>query len=181
MSIESVMPSNHLSVLCHPSNILATWWEEPTHRKRSWWWERLKAGGEGDNRGWDVWMASSTQWAWVWVNSGSWWWRGSPGMLQSMELQRVGHDWMTELTDWWAPFSDSKQDTEGRTNVFLAYNSQVTMAAQFTRKKTLKFRALASILFPFWLQHAAANTMHSTALPDHWGWQENLSKSAHSI
>ena len=60
-------------------------------------WERLKAGGEGDNRGWDGWMASLTQWAWVWVNSGSWWWTGKLGMLQFMGSQRVGHDWATEL------------------------------------------------------------------------------------
>ena len=68
-----------------------------THFKRPWWWERFKVGGDGDNRGWDGWMASSTQWAWVWVNSRSWWWIGSPGMLQSMELQRIGHNWATEL------------------------------------------------------------------------------------
>ena len=61
---------------------------------------RLKAGGEGDDRGWDSWMASLTQWTWVWVNSGSWRWTGRPGVLQSMGLQRVGHDWTTELTDW---------------------------------------------------------------------------------
>ena len=79
------------------SNILATWCKELTHWKRPWCWERLKAGGEGDNRGWDGWMASLTQWTWVWVNSGSWWWTGRPGMLQSMGLQRVGHDWATEL------------------------------------------------------------------------------------
>ena len=55
-------------------------------------WERLKARGEGDDRGWDGWMASPTQWTWVWVNSGSWWWTGSPaGMLQPMGSQRVGH------------------------------------------------------------------------------------------
>ena len=71
---------------------LATWCEELTH------WESLKAGGEGDDRGWDGWMASLTQWTWVWVNSRSW--TGKPGMLQSMGSQRVGHDWVTELTDW---------------------------------------------------------------------------------
>ena len=65
--------------------------------KRPWCWERLRAGGEGNNRGWDGWMASPTQWTWVWVNSGSWWWTGRPGVLQSMGLQRVGHDWTTEL------------------------------------------------------------------------------------
>ena len=60
--------------------------------------ERLKAGGEGDDRGWDGWMASLTQWTWVWASSGSWWWTGKPGMLQSMGLQRVRHDWATELS-----------------------------------------------------------------------------------
>ena len=71
--------------------------KELTDLKRPWCWERLKAGGEGDNRGWDGWMASLTQWTWVWVNSGSWWWTGRPGVLQSMRSQRVGHDWATEL------------------------------------------------------------------------------------
>ena len=55
-----------------------------------WCWERLKAGEKGDDRGWDGWMASPTQWTWVWVSSGSWWWTGRPGVLQSMGLQRVG-------------------------------------------------------------------------------------------
>ena len=68
--------------------------------KRPWCWERLKVGGEGDDRGWDGWMVSPTQWTWVWVDSGSWWWTGRPGMLQSMGSQRVGHDWATEL-NWW--------------------------------------------------------------------------------
>ena len=82
------------------SNTLATWCEELTRWKRSWCWERLKAWGEGDDRGWDGWMASPTQWTWVWVVSRSWWWTGRPGVLQSMGLQRVGHDWATELN--WA-------------------------------------------------------------------------------
>ena len=64
-------------------------------------WERLKAGGKGDDRGWDGWMASLTQWTWIWVSSGSWWWTGRPGVLQSMGSQRVGHDWATEL-NWTA-------------------------------------------------------------------------------
>ena len=71
-----------------------TWCEELNHWKRSWFWERLKAG-EGDARGWDVWMASLTRW--VWAGSRSWWWTGKPGVLQSMRLQRVRHDWVTEL------------------------------------------------------------------------------------
>ena len=64
---------------------------------RPWFWERLKAGGEGDNRGWDGWMASPTRWTCVSVNSGSCWCTGKPGVLQSMASQRVGHDWATEL------------------------------------------------------------------------------------
>ena len=60
-------------------------------------WERLKMRGERDDRGWDGWMASPTQWTWVWVNSGNWWWTGRPGVLQSMVLQRVGHNWATQL------------------------------------------------------------------------------------
>ena len=79
------------------SNTLATWREELTHWKRPWCWEILKAGGEGDDRGWDGCMASPTQWTWVWMDSGSWWWTGRPGVLQSMGSHRVGHDWATEL------------------------------------------------------------------------------------
>ena len=82
------------------SNPLATWREELTHLKRPWCWERLKVGGKGDDRGWDGGMESPTQWTWVWVNSGSWWWTRRPGVLQSMGSLRVGHDWGTELTDW---------------------------------------------------------------------------------
>ena len=76
---------------------LATSYEELTHWKRPWCWERLGAGGEGDDRGWDGWMASPTGWTWVWVNSGGWWWTGRPGVLRFMGLQRVGHNWVTEL------------------------------------------------------------------------------------
>ena len=78
-------------------NTLATWCKQLTHWKRPWCWERLKAGGEGVNRGRDGWMASPTWWTWVWVSSRSWWWTGKHGMLQSMRLERVGHDWATEL------------------------------------------------------------------------------------
>ena len=79
------------------SNTLATSCEELTHWKRPWCLEGLGTGGEGDDRGWDGWMASPTQWAWVWVNSGTWWWTGRPGVLRFMGSQRVGHDWETEL------------------------------------------------------------------------------------
>ena len=68
------------------------------HWKRPWCWERLKARGEGDDRGWDGWIASLTNWTWVWAGSGSWWWTGKPSLLQFLGLQRAGHDWATELT-----------------------------------------------------------------------------------
>ena len=76
--------------------------ETPVDWKRVWCWEGLGAGGEGDDRGWDGWMASPTWWTWVWVNSGSWWWTGRPGVLQFMGSQRVEHDWVTEL-NWMLP------------------------------------------------------------------------------
>ena len=78
------------------SSTLATSCEELTHWKRPWFWEGLEAGGEGDDRGWNGWMASLTWWTWLWVNSGSWWWTGRPGMLQFTGSQWVGHDWATE-------------------------------------------------------------------------------------
>ena len=65
--------------------------------EKTWYCERLKAGGEGDDRGWDGWMASPTQWTWVWVSAGCWWWTGKLGMLQAMGLQRVRHSWATEM------------------------------------------------------------------------------------
>ena len=68
-----------------------------THLKRPWCWETLRAGGEGNNRGWDSGMVSPTQWTRVWVDSGGWWWTGRPGVLGFMGLQRVGHDWVTKL------------------------------------------------------------------------------------
>ena len=81
------------------SNTLATWWEELTYLKRPWCWQRLRVEGEEDDRGWDGWMASPTQWTWVWVNSRSWWWTGRSGVLQSTGSQRVGRYWATELTE----------------------------------------------------------------------------------
>ena len=78
-------------------NTLATSCKELTHWKRPWCWEGLGAGGEGDDRRWDGWMASPTRCTWVWVNSGSWWWTGRPGMLWFMGSWRVRHNWAIEL------------------------------------------------------------------------------------
>ena len=75
---------------------LTTWYEEPTHWTRPWCWERLSAGGERDDRGKGGCMASPTQRTWVWANPVRWWRTGKPGMQQSMGLQRVGHNWVTE-------------------------------------------------------------------------------------
>ena len=86
------------------SSTLATSCEELTHWKRPWCWKGLGAGREGDDRGWDGWMASQAQWTWVWVNSGSWWWTGRPGVLWFLGSQRVGHDWVTELN--WMELND---------------------------------------------------------------------------
>ena len=109
-SMEEANVRDHIlyysvSIKCHgkdwcwswSSNTLVISCEELAHWKRPWCWERLKAGGEGDDRGWDGWMALPTWWTWVWANSRSWWWTGKPGVLQSMGSQRVGHDWGTEL------------------------------------------------------------------------------------
>ena len=103
--LKEISPGVHWKDWCWSwnSNTLATACEELTHWKRPWCWEELGAGGEGDDRGWDGWMASPTQWTWVWVNSGSWWWTGRPGVLQFMGSQRVRHDWVTELN--WTEYS----------------------------------------------------------------------------
>ena len=91
------------------SNTLATSCEDLTHWKRLWCWQGMGAG-EGDDRGWDGWMASPTRWTWVWVNSRSWWWTGRPGVLRFMGSQRVGHDWVTEL-NWGNNCGEGKGNT----------------------------------------------------------------------
>ena len=97
--LKEISPEYSLEDWCWSwnSNTLTNWYKEPTHWKRPWCWERLKAGGEGDDRGWDGWMATQMQRTWVWASSRSWWWTGQPGVLKSMGLQRIGHDWATEL------------------------------------------------------------------------------------
>ena len=78
-------------------HILATWCEELTHLKRPWCWETLKVGGEGDDRGWDCWMAALTWWTWVWVSSGSWWWQGSLVSCNPWGCKELD---MTERLNW---------------------------------------------------------------------------------
>ena len=102
--IQPVHPKGNQSWISHwkdwcwswNSNTLVTWCEELPHWKRPWCWERLRAGGEGDNRGWDGWMTSLTDdvrirtWTWFWASSRSWWWTGKTAVLQSMGSQTVG-------------------------------------------------------------------------------------------
>ena len=89
------------------------WPPHATHWKRLWGWEGLGAEG-GDDRGWDGWMASPIWWKWLWVSSGSWWWTGRPGVLQLMGLQRVRHNWATEL-NWFLYSKDWRQEEKGET------------------------------------------------------------------
>ena len=120
--IQPVHPKGNQSWIFHwkdwcwswNSNTLAIWCKELTHWKRPWCWERLREGGEGDGRGWDGWMALLTQWTWVQVNSGSWWWTGRPGVLQSLGSQRVRHNCVTERTD-----SGLKRTVTGRIYIYM--------------------------------------------------------------
>ena len=134
------------------------WCKELTHLKRPWCLERLKAGGEGDDRGWDGWMASPTQWTLVWVNSGSWWWTGKPGVLQSMGSQRVRHNWVTELN--WCSYLFFLEDVLKffPFNIFLPENipSQAFEQNWFTRQM---------ITYIFWFQ-VALNTCSSWRCTD---------------
>ena len=93
--LKEINPEYRLEKLVLKSNTLANWCDEPTQWKRAWCWERLKAGGERDNVGWDGWMPSLLDG--VWVISGSWWQTRKPGVLESMGSQTVRHDWVTEL------------------------------------------------------------------------------------
>ena len=127
-----------------PASALATSCKELTYWKRPWCWEGLGAGGEGDNRGSDGWMASLTRWTWVWINSGSWWWTGRPGVLRFMGLQRVRHDWATEL-DWrwiylvdWFPKFQCMWNVCNSSSVIVALhmNMSLKMILETTTMKT---------------------------------------------
>ena len=91
--LKEINPEYSLEGLMLKLNTLATWCEELTHWKRPWCWERVKAGGEGHDRGRDGWMALLTWWTWVWASSGRWWRTGRPGVLHSMGWQRAGYNW----------------------------------------------------------------------------------------
>ena len=102
----------------------------------------LGAGGEGGDRGWDGWMSSLIRWTWVWVNSGSWWWTGRPGVLRFMGSQRVGHDWATEL-NWiieYGPAINAFQSTS-----FLLHKTALLIhlpCCMFSKQNSLKTRGV---------------------------------------
>ena len=150
---------------------LTTRWEELTHWKRPWCWERLKAGGDEDDRGWDGWMASLTQWTWVWVNSRSWWWTGRHGMLQSMGLQRVGHDWVTELN--WT--ERAKQDSAPETPA--EHVSVVRVANSYSMFTELRVdkRVIMVEQWKWWKKDESSNKQMSVLdSPSNWPDHLNL-------
>ena len=125
------------------SNPLATSCEELTQWKRPWCWERLRAG-EGDDRGWDGWMASPTRWTWVWVDSRSWWWTGRPDVLWFMVLQRVGHDWATELN--WTELNKTTGRNQWDLGKSKTYQTNL-VSLQNTRKIPIFFQNFFIYLF----------------------------------
>ena len=130
---------------------MATSCEELTHWKRLCCWEGLGAGEEGDDRGWDGWMTSLAQWTWVWVNSGSWWWTGRPGVLRYMGSQRVGHDWATELN--WRLIKEYNQKLK---QLNLAKIPRVGFTVWWTLLQTRFCRSVVSNSFwPYGLQHTS--------------------------
>ena len=122
------------------SNTLATWFEELTHQKRPWCWEILKAG-ERDSRGWDGWMASLTQWTWVWASSKSWWWTGRPGVLWSLGSQSD----MTEQLNWThrkcgiALFKEKKRILCMSADLSLCHLHRKTSVRKYSKKKKRKY------------------------------------------
>ena len=136
---------------------LATWCKELTHLKRPWCWEILRAGGEGDDRGWHGWMASPTRWTWVWVDYRRWWWTGKPDMLQFVGSQRVRHYWATELIViliksilGWGHCPGS----EAGVQMLLAGNSWYVCCLGFLAKSSIRTASLLTwILRPgFWAE-----------------------------
>ena len=139
-----------------------------------WCWERLRTGGEGDNRGWDGWMASQTRWTWVWVNSGSWWWTGRPGMLRFMGSQRVGHDWAAELNR-----TDGKLDDMQYRWEVSSFHSVVIQRSPISKniwyfKKFLDFLSLQTLWSCY--QVVGTRNLHLTGFPM-WYWFSSVFKS----
>ena len=153
--------SNTYSILCCYQNMKKMILPLHTEIKHQNLRDRLKdfpSGGEGDDRGWDGWMASLTWWTWVWVNSRSWWWTGRPGVLRFMGLQRVGHDWATEL-NW-------TEMTQGKVGVRERWLDSFRIGADHTHM-TRWLEILASV--PYSIHHWRAV----------WGWRLSLFTNGH--
>ena len=148
------------------SNILATWCEELTPWKRPWCWERLRAGGERDDRGWEGWMVSLTRWMWIWASSGSWWWTGRPGVLQSMESQKVWQDWANEL-NWSSPEQTAPSLPSSLTTLYLYCLEHDKLVP--TLGLLQWFSPWLTLLFPqlfMWLDPARYSLSVSTLSPE---------------
>ena len=128
----SLMTSNYQEIN------LETWCEELTHLKRPWCWERLEVGGEGDNKGWDGWMASPTQWTWVWVNSGSWWWTGRPGIAAVRGVAK-SQTWLSG----WTELSWTWRQT-WRPNKLIIPHSEFLLTWKGSQNRTSKCHLLSS-------------------------------------
>ena len=111
------------------------------HLKRSWCWGRLKAGGEGDDRGWDGWMASPTWWTWVWVNSGNWWWTGRPDVMQFMRSQS-----RTRLSDWTELNWTTKLQS---LCCFFIISSKLTWDSELTWEASFQAEKATRVLYPY--------------------------------
>ena len=159
------------------SNIWAIWCKELTHWKRPWCWERLRAGGEGDNRGWVGWMASLTQMMWVWVNSRSWWWTGRPGVLQSVGLQRVRHDWATKLN--WTGQGSNPSPLHWEHGVLatgppVKSLSVLTLVALFAVFRASKFWFILFLAFTIWMPACLCPLADDASSSWHWMWASSL-------
>ena len=119
--------------------------------KRLWCWERLRAGGEGDDRGWNGWMASLTQWTWAWANLGRWWRTGKPGMLQSMGSQRVEHRWATEQKHTEDMYGETVKS--GERGLLGFHECWLEATGRHANRKTCDLSSLPFFLSPFhWIR-----------------------------
>ena len=125
---------------------MATWCEEPTRWNRPCCWERLKEWGEGGDRGWEGWMASLTQWTWVWASSGKWWRTGRPGALQSMGPQGVGRTWVSEQEQ--KPRWSSTEDIRGIPSLGFSCIRSYSKRVEFRRGLLLDYEAVAILTGP---------------------------------
>ena len=130
-----------------------------------WCWERLRAGGEGSDRGWDGWMASLTQRTWVWASSGRWWRAGKPGVLQSMGSQRVVHSWAMEQQQ---PYSQLADDSHRKLLWFFPNSVSIANLGCSWQKNTVLSWMLVGV-FVYWIREKwTAKTYVETSLICQW-------------